>query len=377
MQHDLYVQALPYGTSFALAGLALLALRRAGHRSVGPATALRLLAIVLVLAAYLVNISLVLIAGPLLVIEALVFGSGLALQFGGANLLGLAVGGVAMRLFGAASPTNEGFAESSAGLLALAHHLAGKEGRFPIAMVVGGLCILLLLRVRARRATVLPAPDARFGHAIAMAAVTAGAAVAVFLSTWVVQNQSHPRYLLPTYIMAAGLGGSAVAALLQRLAPAWHRVLALGAAAGLLAFAVLRAWPPAAPTLAEPARRPAAEAVAALVIARGLDGIEGGYWEVWPAVFQAERMMYALGHPAGRVFGLTYRGEARRAAFIARLLERGEFRIACIDPDPGHCNALVVATMAPPPTTMHLAGPPVTLPGGGTVTFLTLQLRDR
>ncbi len=378
MQHELYIQASPYGTSFALAGLALLAFRHARRVGPSPATPLVLLAMLLTLAAYLENISLVLVAFPLLVIEGVVFRSRLAVQFGGASLLAVAVASAAMRLFGAGVPTNQGFAESGVGLLAVAHLLEGKAGRFPIAMLAGGLAVHLLLRARAGtpagRAPAGPAPDARFGLWAAMAAVTGGAMVVVFLSSWVVQNQCHPRYLLPTYILAAGLGGAALTTLFQRLVPSWHHIWALGAATCLLLVAVLRAWPPAAPTLAEPARFQAAEAVADQVIARGLDGIEGGYWEVWPAVFQAERLMYWLGHPPGRVFGLTFRGESRREAFIARLLERGEVRIACIDTDPGHCNALVVATMAPPPTTMRLAAPAMTLPGGGTLNFLTLQL---
>lgn len=377
MQHELYVQASPYGASFALAGLALLALRHAGTAGAGLDTMLRLLAILLTLAAFLENISLILIAGPLLAIEALAFGSGVALQFGGASLLAVGVGSAAMRLFGAPSATNTGFAESTAGLLGLAHHLAGKDGRFPIAMLTGGLAIQFLLRRRARRTAILPAQEPSLSHWTAMAAVTAVAAVAVFLSSWVVLNHSHPRYLLPTYILASGLGGAALSALCRNLAPAGRGFPALGATTFLLAVAVLRCWPPAAPVLAEPARRPAAEAVAAVVIARGLDGIEGGYWEVWPAVFRAERMMYALGQPPGRVFGLTYRGEARREAFVARLLERGELRIACIDPDPGHCNALVLATMAPPPTRMRVAAPSMKLTGGGTLSFLTLQILNR
>ena len=71
---------------------------------------------------------------------------------------------------------------------------------------------------------------------------------------------------------------------------------------------------------------------------------------------------------------MTLRGEARRAAFIARLFEKGHLDIACIDPDPGHCNALAVVTMRPPAIRMLSGAPPVRLPDGRLLMFLTIEL---
>ena len=159
-------------------------------------------------------------------------------------------------------------------------------------------------------------------------------------------------------------------------AVAGRNLLILGACACLLAVAARHSAPPAAREIIGAAYKPVADAVAAAVVSRGLDGVAGDYWDVWPAVFQAEVLLHRLGRPAGGVFGLTYRGEARRDAFTARLLQAGRLRFACIGMDGGACSASIQQTMRLPGVylgvNMELAEPPVTLPDGRALTFITL-----
>ncbi len=369
MQHEAFIQASPYGTSFALAGIALLMFRRALNVRPSSATLWQLGATICAAAAYFVNVSLVLLTGPILLGEVLLFGSELALVFGLASLGGLALCLIAMTRFAGDTPTPGGFARTDAGLLALAGEMLGKPGRFILTML-GGSAIVYLLAGRGRRGGKDAGPAA---HAALAAFTLVISAVAVSLSTWVVQNSSHPRYLLPAYILAASIGGSALFSFTRRFVRSGDALAVAGSIVLLLAT-VARPAPSPASGMIDPKRRPVAEAVAAVVLQRSLDGVEGDYWDVWPAVFQSEQERYDAGLPVGRILGVTLRGDARRAAFVARLFEKGRLDIACIDPSPGHCNALAVATMRPPATEMRVDMPPVRLPDGRLLSFLTIEL---
>jgi hypothetical protein len=83
-----------------------------------------------------------------------------------------------------------------------------------------------------------------------------------------------------------------------------------------------------------------------------LDAIAGDYWLVWPSVFMAEQFRHDTNPGVPDVFGATFRGDARRDAFIARLKQRGSVRVGCIDMDAAACAGFVVAAM----TTVGLRG---------------------
>lgn len=371
MQHEAFIQASPYGASFALAGLSLLMFRHARQRRSASRTIWQLCAGLLAVVAYLVNVSLVLVSGPILLGEALLFGSELAFGFGLASLAALALCRIAMAAFAGDTPTPTGFAETSAGLVALWRQMTGQPGQFVLAMLVGG-AVLHLLAARDNRSG---RRGARPGHAVLVVVTLVLSAVVVSFTSWYVQNLALPRYLLPAYILAAAVCGSALLAVMRR----WRgpgEIVVFVVSSILLVGAVIRPAPASSSGIIVPGKQSVANAVAELVTARSLDGIEGAYWDVWPAVFAAEQMRYELDLPPGLVFGVTFRGEARRAAFIARLIEKGHLDIACIDPDPGHCNALAMVTMTPPATRMHVTAPPVRLPDGRMLTFLSLEAID-
>ncbi len=370
--HEAFIEASPYGTSLALAGLSLLAFDGAAVGGRMARVAWGAIALVLVCTAYLVNVSLALVAVPLVLGEALVFASVPAISFGLASLV---AGGVAWALMAAAAvdaPTPLGFGETTAGLAYYWAAMLAKPGRFMWSMLLVAAAVLALLRWRRD-----PAAGASLGHGLILVGTFAVSFVMMALSSWVVANYIHPRYLVPHYILAAALGGVSLLSLAGTMvrAHAARDVIVLGACACLLAVAALRS-PPASPAnhdIVDAAYKPVADAVAAAVLERSLDGIAGSYWDVWPAVFQAEQLAHELGRPPGEVFGVSYRGEARRPAFVARLLQRGHLGIACIGGDTGWCNALLVGTMALPDTRLHVNSPSLQLPDGRVLSFLTIE----
>ena len=372
------IQASPYGTSFALAGLCLVALGAAGRAHHGAArAALRGLGLVLACAAYAVNASLVLIAAPLVAGEVVLFGSVLAMDFAFASLLACVVAATLSTLgAGGAPATALGFGASTDGLAFYAGRMLAKPGFFLWAMAAAGFAALGLLRVSRRDAEA----GRQLGRAGLLTATFAVSFLAVALSDWVALNVMHARYLVPEYFLAASLGGMAAVQVVRRALrrPQARAAAVLAASACLLLVAMhrTRAGEAGHGGMIAASRRPAAEIVAAAVTERSLDAVGGDFWAVWPAVFRAEQMAHDLGRPAGRVFGITYRGDARRDAFVARLLARGRLDIACIG-NPAWCNAQMLLTMTPPDVRSVFGNEQIRLPDGEELSFFTVELAGR
>ena len=141
MQHDAFIQASPYGTSFALAGLSLLACRSASRLRAGPAVPCRLVGLLLATAAFLVNYTLVIVVAPILIGEFFFFGTELALSYGVVSLIALVLSIMAMRYFGGGPTTPDDFGSLRVGLTALAHELVGAPGRFIMFMLIVSLAL--------------------------------------------------------------------------------------------------------------------------------------------------------------------------------------------------------------------------------------------
>ena len=377
IMHETFIETGPYGTSFALAGLSLLAFDGAaagGGRVVRAAWGVA--GLVLACTAYLVNVSLALVAAPLVLGEALLFASVPAISFGLASLVAGGVVWAMMAVAAVDAPTLRGFGESTAGLAYYWNSMLSKPGRFMWAMLLVAAAVLALLRWRRD-----PEAGASLGHGLLLVGTFAVSFVTLALSSWVVMNYIHPRYLVPHYLLAAGLGGVSLISLAGNMVRGQgaRDVIVLGACACLLAVAGLRSHPASLlrHDIIDAAYKPVADSVAAAVLERSLDGIAGSYWDVWPAVFQAEQLAHELGRPPGEVFGVSYRGEARQAAFAARLLQRGRLGIACIGGDPGWCNAVLVGTMALPGTQFHVSSPPLQLPDGRVLSFFSVERSSR
>jgi len=372
MIFEFYVEASPYGTSFALAGLALVAFGRGDGGRVRRPAFWRAMGFVLVLAAYLVNASLVLVAMPLALMEAVLLGSSLAMEFAVASLIGGVLTLMVSRLAtDAPALTNFRFGESLAGLIEYGGQMLGEPGHFVWAMFALAILALAAMR-RTAEGTALA------GHVAALAVAFLVSLGAVASSSWVILNQLHPRYLVPNYLLAAATGGVCVVVLLGRTIrdPGARAVVLLAICGGLLVMGGRRGLP--LPELrgteiVSAPFRANATALAASVRENALDGIVGGYFDVWPAVFQAEQVAHDLGEAPGGVFGVALRGEARRATFVARLLEKHRLQFACINAEPGWCNALLAEIMHPPQVAVRFSTLSEMLPDGRPLTFFSIE----
>ncbi len=342
-----YVQANPYSTSLACAGLASMALRaqpaRAGR------TPLMILGAVGLLAAYIVNFGLVIVALPLVGLFAMLLPS-----FGMIRLLviHLLAAVISYLLPGIAAPgyhTDLGLALS---LHNIAHYavVIWNSARWPFVLVVLlPLAVLLIGLVRSGRWQMLRL-------FVTINAAMLGVAVLYFVlvasSRWLVLNEFLGRYFVPGYLLLASVAGNAlwfIARLSLRRRAVRDAVFAGLATVLLLAvYTRLHARGISNQDMIVPGKAEIAREVAARYVALSLDGIVGSYWDVWPAVLMAEQYHYDNGYAGPHVFGVTIRGRVRREEFTARLAAQGRLRLACIDLAPAECSASTSAEMGLP-----------------------------
>ena len=301
------IEASPDGTSFALAGFALLAFSRA-RRMVDPPgqrTVLRVAGLAATCAAYAVNASLVLVAVPLVAGEFLLFGSLLALDFAVASVFAGAVTAMLVTIGAAGAPaTPTGFGETSIGLVYFGGQMLSKPGRFIWVVAAASFATLIALRFgRPGRET---ADQLR--RAGVLAASFAISFVAVALSSWVVLNYLHPRYLVPDYILIASLGGTSLVHLARitvRSRTNWSAAMLAAAAClywsrtgarGCPMPTAARSWRPTSKRWRRPSRGPSPNARPT-----GSPAISGTYGRRFS---NSEQIAHDLDQPAGRVFGI-------------------------------------------------------------------------
>ena len=367
--HEWFIEASPYGTSFALAGIALLLFDLARSRMGYSAAALRVAGLLLTITAYMVNASLVLFAVPLFALLATVRVSPLAVEFGVAS----AVGGV---VTAAAANSSEApqiaihFGETFIGLTYYLGEFSRKPGFF-----LGAMLAIFLLSVVIGKALKWPDRDGLLGYgAILMATFTVGFA-AISLSSWVIANDLHPRYLVPLYILAASLGALSI----ENVVCCITRITFRSRAALCLCVAVLglsgiRSLPrvPSDDGIVDPSIRLTAAAAASELTRLKLDGIAGDYWTVWPAIFLAEQQAHDLGHEPRQIFGASYRGDVRRYALQTHLLTEGNLAFACLDVLEAQCRALVEQVAGLPLTVTQTLQPRKRLVSGHQISALRL-----
>jgi hypothetical protein len=342
-----YVQANPYSTSLACAGLASMALRRQ------PAGFGRTLAIFLgaigVLIAYIVNFGLVIVALPLVGLFAMLLPSAGMIRLLVIHVLAAVV---SYLLPGIAAPeyhTDLGLAPS---LHNIAHYAAviWNSTRWPFVLaVLLPFAALVICLARSGRWQMLRL----FGTLnAAMLGIATLYFVLVASSRWLVANEFLPRYFVPGYLLLMSVAGSSLW-LITRVSlrrRAVRDVVFAGLATMLLlaVYTRLHARGISNQDLIAPGKAEIAREVAARYVALSLDGIVGGYWDVWPAVLMAEQYHYDNGYAGPHVFGVTIRGGVRREEFAARLAAQGRLRLACIDLAPAECNASTAAEMGLP-----------------------------
>ena len=150
----------------------------------------------------------------------------------------------------------------------------------------------------------------------------------------------------------------------------------VAAALTLAGYARLQWWQPVVPDIIGFGKDTEARAIAARYFGLGLNGIAGGYWDVWPAVFATEHYGYLIHASSTDVFGVTIRGDIRRNAFSAYLAARGRIRIGCIDIATTPCRDLVASIMNVPDIRAKEFAPPERLPNGHVLTPIEMARAD-
>lgn len=153
------------------------------------------------------------------------------------------------------------------------------------------------------------------GRQLRVAAVALGAAlmhwVAVGSFEWVRLNQYVPRYSLPSLLMLA------VAAAIVFAAPMRRRYgsICAGAWLGVYALALLSYGKPSLGGV-KVRLDLRVGGMTAEVIRSGARVFAGEYWIVWPAIFHANYTLYGSGAP--QVFGLTHRSAVTNDLWLDR-----------------------------------------------------------
>ncbi len=177
-----------------------------------------------------------------------------------------------------------------------------EPGRWPIALGVEGLIGVLALALPWVRKNDREAPRTSIS-------LICGATVYAFLvgtMSWV-RNNSYPyRYVLPSLLFLALAGaGLAVGPVCSAASERVRRVLGVTGAAAVFLSALSAYGLPSV----DGARRQIfgnLSPVAADVLASRATFVAGDYWTVWPAVFQANGVLYER-REARRVFGVSVR----------------------------------------------------------------------
>ena len=355
-------QTSPFGTSLTLAGLSVLAFRRAGAAP-GSAGRWRIAGLALATGAFLQNVSLAIEVAPLAVGLCVLARTRAVAEWALASAVALVATIMAMKLCApSAAPQIGGFGHSMMALRIYGSYLSGPTGRgfwVPLGLAIAS-------NVVARRephAWPLLAGDLVLLGTIVVSFAATG------LSNWVVMNGAHPRYLVPDYLLAASLGGLALERIVHtiRASRPGQECCAGAAAALLLVFATVHLGPRAAGDdgIIGSDWRGMSDTVAASVRPRHLDGIAGAYWDVWAAVFR-------MGATTPTVFGFAYNGEARRRAIVRRLRAQGELRVGCIDKPGIDCVSVTRTTIDVPVRVMESGEPALMLDAGRRMTTLVV-----
>ena len=344
--HEWFIEASPYGTSFALGGFALLLLDLAHLRDGLPATVLRLGGLLLTIAAYMVNASLLLFTGPLFALLAVTGRSRLAIEFGIASVVSGIVTVTASNSV-AVTHTALGFGKSFVGLTYFLGEFSRKPGYF-----LGAMFAIFVLSVAVAKTMRWPAFRGLLGYGLMLTTTFILAFGAISLSSWVIANDLHPRYLVPLYILAASLGAISIVTVFDGVVArtALRSRVALCFCILLLLMASQRSLPPLPRDdgIVDASVRMTAAAAARDLIQLKLDGIAGDYWTVWPTIFLAEQHAYNLGQLPGLFFGASYRGIARREALQTRLFAQEHLDFACLDLLEEPCHAMISGVVGLP-----------------------------
>jgi hypothetical protein len=373
--HELFVEANPYGTSLACAGLAAIALGAPSRGFVG--TLLKLAGAGGLLVAYVVNFGLVIVALPLMGLFAIFLPSVITMRLLVLHALAAVVGYLLPAILVPDFHSSLMLAPSFISISRYADVCWGATGwPFIVAALLPPAGLLLRLRLLRRlRALRL------FRTIIAAMFGIAGLFFMVVASSrWVAMNGFHLRYFVPGYLLLISVGGLSLW-LIVRLAPLDRTIRGaafVGLATVMLLTAMHRLQPFGGPgeDIIGNDRSEIARAVAARYVGRSLDGIAGDYWDVWPAVFVTEQYHYDNGYVGPNVLGIADRGGVRRFDFAARIAAQGRLRIVCIDFLPTDCAIRTSVEMGMPGLRFSELAPVERIPGDHRLWFIEVTPAD-
>ena len=372
MMHEIFVQANPYGTSLACAGLASLALRR-HPRGIG-GQLLMLLGAVGVVVSYLVNFAQIVVALPLVGLFAMLFPSGWTVRLLSIHVAAAAISYLLPFIVTPEYQTDLGIAPSLHNIV----HYAGvmwDTMRWPFARAVllpPAFVLAYLLCTRRYRTLLV---------SFMIMAIMFGVAelyfVVVASSHWLVINDYNIRYFVPGYLLLLSTGGVSLwfAAILVFRNPAMRGAVFAIFTAALLATAGYKhvyGRSPFSSDIIGINKSQLAREVASRYVALSLDGIVGSYWDVWPAVLMAEQYHYDIGLHGSHVLGVAMRGGVRREEFVARLASKGHLRLVCIDLMASDCVAETASEMDVPGLRFAEFAPMEQLPDGHRLWFVEI-----
>lgn len=220
-------------------------------------------------------------------------------------------------------------------------------------------------------------PRARL--AVSAGLCLAGAAAAELLvlgtSSWVRLNDLSIRFLWCA-LLAAGTALPAVAfILLLEGRERWHRGANIAACLILLPVVFLRFGPPSPAAARAAFARHVGPAAPAILAARCTHVI-GSYWRVWPAVLQADEILWERGETR-RVWGITTRSRPTRDLWQPRSWAAA--RVAVLHDDAVAATAMGFYRV--PPLFLAADGPGLRVysgsPPGGAAVILPAPLRGR
>ena len=370
---EIYIEASPYAPSLVCCGLAAMALSASAARRGGAAWAWRLLGIGLLLTGYVVNFAQIVLALPLIGLLALVRRSRRLAWLLFWHVVAAAFGFAMSRRFGAGAPTDLGASFDSANFARYWAVLWLNTG-WRFALAIGAPVVLFVLAASTRWRD--PAWRASARVLASMLAVLALFFVIVALSKWLAMNAFDQRYFVPGYLLLSAAGGIALWHCVGLLVAHWARSRAWFAGVTLalliVTFAHLRALDLVTHEVIGDGNAPLAYAAGERAVELPLDAIAGDYWLVWPSVFMAEQFRYNTDANVPDVLGITFRGDARRDAFMARLRQRGTLRVGCIDLDAAACARFAATFMTAPDLRGEEFAPVEALPAGHALHLVKL-----
>lgn len=366
LAHEFFIEASPYGMSFATAGLAGLILR--APRKIPATTA----AFALLLVAYTLNFGLITIALPLVGLMALLLPTRERMRLAILHFAAAAIGQILPAIAAPDFRTPMSTSLTRETLTNLLRSIAeGTDLIFALATILPMALAAAIILWKKPGLLRYSLPITAILLAVAALNITAIASL-----RWVAMNGFNLRYVIPAHLLLMSLGGCALTLAIRVLTRTTQTrtaaFLALSVALLLTAQNRLTRQRNAERDIIIAAQAPIAQAIAAHAIRLKLDAIVGSHWEVWPAIFMATQYRHDAQIQGPPILGITLHGGTMRRQFGANFAATGKLRLACVDLGAGACAATSAQVMRTPTLQITELAPTESLLEGHRITFIEI-----